>query len=270
VVPVASIHLLGHRPAEYRWRAEGDDALAATRDGRRRDDDREGSLLRELIGALIASGPLDARRKALPGDLANALGLSAAVLWLPRDDVLVACATWTVDGENAQSLAASVRVSPVTRGIGLTGAAWELCEPLYQTHLTEREAAQGRPSSTGALWALTAIPAHLLDEVLGVVELYAPFQTNVSHELPSLTPAGHLLGSLLDRWRMQEPLSKLTARELELLTLASHGLTTSRIAERLSLSPWTVKTHFEHIRVKLDVSDRTSAVAKSLRAGTIS
>ena len=41
------------------------------------------------------------------------------------------------------------------------------------------------------------------------------------------------------------------------------------IAQQLSLSPSTVKTHFENIYAKWDVSDRASAVAKALREGLI-
>jgi DNA-binding CsgD family transcriptional regulator/methanogenic corrinoid protein MtbC1 len=63
--------------------------------------------------------------------------------------------------------------------------------------------------------------------------------------------------------------SPLTHRELEILALASHGLSTPRIAELLSVSESTVKTHFEHIRRKLGVSDRASAVALALRSGLL-
>jgi len=41
------------------------------------------------------------------------------------------------------------------------------------------------------------------------------------------------------------------------------------IAQHLSLSPSTVKTHFENIYAKWGASDRSSAVAKGLREGVI-
>jgi two-component system nitrate/nitrite response regulator NarL len=41
------------------------------------------------------------------------------------------------------------------------------------------------------------------------------------------------------------------------------------IAQKLKLSPSTVKTHFENIYAKWDVSDRASAVANALRQGLI-
>jgi DNA-binding NarL/FixJ family response regulator len=51
----------------------------------------------------------------------------------------------------------------------------------------------------------------------------------------------------------------LTPRELEVLELASDGLTAKMIAEELTISSLTVKSHFEHIRAKLGVADRTAA-----------
>ena len=61
----------------------------------------------------------------------------------------------------------------------------------------------------------------------------------------------------------------LTRRELEVLTLATQGHSGREIAATLTLSPATVKTHFEHIYVKLGVSDRAAAVAAAIRLGMI-
>jgi two-component system, NarL family, response regulator DegU len=57
----------------------------------------------------------------------------------------------------------------------------------------------------------------------------------------------------------------LTAREVEVLQLLAFGHTNKDIAERLFISPDTVKTHLEHIFEKLGASDRTAAVAEALR-----
>ncbi len=64
-----------------------------------------------------------------------------------------------------------------------------------------------------------------------------------------------------------EPLSK---RELELLELLAEGLSNQAIAERLFLSPHTVKTHVRNIYSKLDVSSRTQAVARARMLGILS
>ncbi len=53
---------------------------------------------------------------------------------------------------------------------------------------------------------------------------------------------------------------QLTSREWEVLDLLRQGLTTGKIAERLVLSPVTVRTHVHGILRKLRVPDRDAAV----------
>ncbi|MCW3029519.1 MAG: DNA-binding response regulator [Solirubrobacterales bacterium] len=52
----------------------------------------------------------------------------------------------------------------------------------------------------------------------------------------------------------------LTAREIELLALVAGGLTNAEIAERLVISPLTVKSHVSRILTKMDARDRTQLV----------
>jgi two-component system, NarL family, nitrate/nitrite response regulator NarL len=66
------------------------------------------------------------------------------------------------------------------------------------------------------------------------------------------------------------PLDMLTPRERDVLQLAADGLSTPSIAEHLSLSRATVRTHFGHIYLKLEVQSRAGAVAKGMRLGLIS
>ncbi len=61
----------------------------------------------------------------------------------------------------------------------------------------------------------------------------------------------------------------LTPRERELLQLAAEGLSGPNIAERLFVSPGTVKSHFRNIYEKLGVRDRSAAVARGLRLAYI-
>jgi DNA-binding NarL/FixJ family response regulator len=70
------------------------------------------------------------------------------------------------------------------------------------------------------------------------------------------------LGQSRGRGRKTET---LTAREVEVLQLLAFGHTNRDIADRLFISPDTVKTHLEHIFDKLGASDRTAAVAEALR-----
>jgi DNA-binding NarL/FixJ family response regulator len=62
---------------------------------------------------------------------------------------------------------------------------------------------------------------------------------------------------------------KVTSRETEVLSLASHGLTYGEIAEQLTVSVATVRTHLQNIFLKLGVSDKAAAVATALRHGLI-
>jgi DNA-binding NarL/FixJ family response regulator len=68
-----------------------------------------------------------------------------------------------------------------------------------------------------------------------------------------------------------EPLTEaahpLSPRELEVLTLASEGLTNKEIAYRLGLSQRTVQFHLSSIFNKTNTSSRTEAVSLALKQG---
>lgn len=61
----------------------------------------------------------------------------------------------------------------------------------------------------------------------------------------------------------------LSTREVEVLALAASGNANKQIAWKLNISEDTVKTHFKSIFSKLDVTDRTHAVAIAARRGLI-
>lgn len=63
------------------------------------------------------------------------------------------------------------------------------------------------------------------------------------------------------------PFPQLTAREQEVLALMAAGLTNTAIAERLVLSPKTVRNHVSNIFGKLDVTDRAAAIVRAREAG---
>jgi DNA-binding CsgD family transcriptional regulator len=66
-------------------------------------------------------------------------------------------------------------------------------------------------------------------------------------------------------------LNRLTAREAEILELVAAGLTNAAVAERLWISPATVKKHLENVYAKLGVANRTAAIAWTNRTpGTAS
>ena len=64
-----------------------------------------------------------------------------------------------------------------------------------------------------------------------------------------------------------QPFQELTHRERDILKLIAQGLTNTAIAERLSLSPKTVRNQVSIIFSKLQVVDRAEAIIKARDAG---
>lgn len=62
----------------------------------------------------------------------------------------------------------------------------------------------------------------------------------------------------------------LTPREIEVLKLIAAGYVRKEVANKLSISIETVKTHMHHIFLKLNVTTAAGAVGKAMRKGIIS
>jgi len=62
---------------------------------------------------------------------------------------------------------------------------------------------------------------------------------------------------------------ELTGREIELLALIAKGSTNAEIAERLVISPLTVKSHVSRILTKMDARDRTQLVVMAYESGLV-
>ena len=67
----------------------------------------------------------------------------------------------------------------------------------------------------------------------------------------------------------KEPLTSLTNREREVLTLVGRGFANKQIARRLGISEKTVKTHLGHTFQRIGVSDRTQADLWAERNGLL-
>jgi DNA-binding NarL/FixJ family response regulator len=65
------------------------------------------------------------------------------------------------------------------------------------------------------------------------------------------------------------PVDRLTEREREVLVLIARGLSNREIAQWLTLSVETVKTHVKRIFMKLAVRDRAQAVVVAYEAGVV-
>jgi len=65
-----------------------------------------------------------------------------------------------------------------------------------------------------------------------------------------------------------EERDRLTDREAEILELVADGLTNAGIAERLWISPGTVKKHLENVYAKLGVANRAAAVTVASHSGS--
>ena len=90
------------------------------------------------------------------------------------------------------------------------------------------------------------------DRDVAVLGLIAPHLAHI-HETTQLRHAA----DLADPGNAE----RLTTREAEIIELVAAGLTNAAIAERLWISPGTVKKHLDNVYEKLGVANRTAAVA---------
>ncbi|MFJ6521454.1 response regulator [Streptomyces filamentosus] len=77
--------------------------------------------------------------------------------------------------------------------------------------------------------------------------------------------AGPLTAARVDAGR----LAVLTAREREVLVLVGGGLSNDEIADRLDVSPLTVKTHVNRAMTKLGARDRAQLVVTAYETGLV-
>ena len=61
----------------------------------------------------------------------------------------------------------------------------------------------------------------------------------------------------------------LTERELEVLKMVARGRSNAEIAEQLTISPATAKTHVAHLLTKLDARDRIQLVILAYQSGLV-
>jgi DNA-binding NarL/FixJ family response regulator len=64
-------------------------------------------------------------------------------------------------------------------------------------------------------------------------------------------------------------LNPLTDREREVLELVAQGMSNAEIADQLTISPATAKTHVAHLLTKLDARDRVQLVILAYQSGLV-
>ena len=122
----------------------------------------------------------------------------------------------------------------------------------------------GRSAAGKTLWlsASTIVPPAALRDQCRLVHLV--------REVALPPELERVIVERLDGWRPGTAegdgrLDVLTPRERDVLALLTEGLDGAAIAERLFLSPATVRNHIQHILGKLEVHSRVEAVALALR-----
>jgi PAS domain S-box-containing protein len=204
--------------------------------------------------------------------LGTALDYPVGVLWAwdERTNRLVPRAFWEAQGVDANAFEAATRETSFRPGRGVPGVVWETGEPVVTDELDRLSPDRGAAARQAGLRSGLAFAATGDDGPLAVLTFYAPDRRAPSERLlRTLSGIGRQLGRFLSGRRAELGSGRLSERELEVLTLAAEGNTGPQIAERLFVSPATIKTHFEHIYEKLGVGDRAAAVAHALRTGLI-
>lgn len=222
-----------------------------------------------VTAALAAWTSFEHGMERLLRELAGAIGARSGATWLPDSGALVAKVFWSEDHGTTFEFEMATRNLRLPRGVGLPGRVWESGVPSGELTASP-DCERGDLARSAGVRGLLALPIVHDGEVLAVVELASTEEMALSARLlRSMTAIGYEVGEFLGHRRGELVPPALTARELEVIQLAAQGYSGRQIAERLRISPATIKTHFEHIYLKFGVSGRAAAVAQALRAGLI-
>jgi two-component system nitrate/nitrite response regulator NarL len=112
----------------------------------------------------------------------------------------------------------------------------------------------------GAAGFLTKLAT--IEEICDAIVAVARGRTVLAPEIQS-----GLVGEMRARSQPERPV--LSERETDVLALIAMGLSAPEIADRLMISPATVKTHVRNLFEKLGVTDRAAAVAEAMRRGLL-
>ena len=201
-------------------------------------------------------------------------GLRALLNAMPDTEVVGDAAT----GEAAIALAAETRPDVVLMditmpGIGGIEAVRRMCaaQPevrvLMVTMLEDDSVfAALRDGARGYVVKGTE-PAEVLRAIRAVADGEAIFSPSIAERMLHFFAAQSAAPREMAQVRHDPAFAALTEREREVLELIAGGLTNSAIAERLVISPKTVRNYITEIFSKLQVADRAQAIIRARDAG---
>ncbi len=231
-----------------------------------REDDHSGDTAPSLVWSSV-----DAIRILAVDDHQMVLdGLSAMLRPFADEAVIVAA---TTDPAEARRLAADLRPDIVLLDVRMrTMSGLELCEHLRRDDPELKVVLLTVYDDEQYLFqGLRAGASGYLTKQVVAEDLLAHLRRVLDGEIvvdPSLAGRVALSAARLDRGEFWPGAHLgLSQRESEVLELMVHGNTNRAIAARLMLGEETIKTHVRSIFRKLEVSDRTQAVALALREG---
>lgn len=109
-----------------------------------------------------------------------------------------------------------------------------------------------------------ASPIEMLSVIRAVAEGQALFGPAIAARLMNYFQE---LGRMTAASQPETPFPELTERELEVLRLIAQGYNNQEIAQKLVISPKTVRNHITSIFSKLQVADRAQAIVLARQAG---
>jgi DNA-binding NarL/FixJ family response regulator len=112
-----------------------------------------------------------------------------------------------------------------------------------------------------------AEPAEVLRAIRAIADGEAIFSPGIAERLIHYFATPPTAMGDLTRSAGTPVFPDLTEREREVLALIAQGLTNNAIAERLMLSPKTVRNYITEIFSKLQVADRAQAIIRARNAG---
>jgi DNA-binding NarL/FixJ family response regulator len=190
----------------------------------------DSALLRAGLVALLQDGGID-----VVAELADATGLTEAVE--EHDPDVVVLDVRMPPTHTAEGLEAAIALRERRNDIGVLVLS-QYVEPVYAVRLLE-----GGDGGVG----------YLLKERVATGEAFVDAVTRTAGGESVIDP--EVVGRLIGRSRVDNPLDDLSPRELDVLKLMAEGAQNAMICDALFLAPKTVEHHVTSIFTKLGLTE---------------